>query len=404
MIDERAIREKYEAVRSQLDERGRRLFAAVEVRAAGRGGVAAVARATGLGRAAIERGLKDLDQPALPAGRIRRRGGGRQSVTAKDPTLLEDLQRLVEPGALSKPLRPLLWFCKSCVTLADTLQTMGHTVSPNTVRKLIHELGYGRQANRKTYNGRQYSDRNAQFEHINDQALIFQAEDQPVLSVDIKKKILTREYRSKFFEKGTEKRVKNSCVSDSDFRGCEQHMLRHIYDFYERDGWLSVSITNSTVEFVVSAIRSWFDKIGQEFYPAASRLMITVDCGGLNKAGTLLWKCWLQELADETGMTISVFHLPPATTKWSKVEHRLFCHHMSQNCRGQPLISRFAVIELAGAATKAHGLPSENELDITSCRKSAKLNLDEIAALNIQYDAFHPNWNYTITPRPAAGR
>src|ERR671912_228682 len=275
MIDERAIRERYEAIRDQLDERGRRLFAAAEARSVGRGGWMAVCRATGLAHSPIERGLKDLDQPAPPAGRVRRAGSGRRRLTAKDPTLLEDLRRLVEPVTLGDPMRPLLWVSKSHVKLAKALQKMGHAVSPNTVRQLLHQLGYGRRANRKANDGRQHADRDAQFEHINTQVLAFQADDQPVIS---------------------------------------------------------------------------FDNKGRALYPAASRLMITADCGGSNGARLRLWKRELQNLADQTGLTISVCHFPPGTSKWNRIEHRLFCH-ITQNWRGRPLTSRLAVIELIAATT-----------------------------------------------------
>src|SRR5918993_976606 len=326
MIDERAIRERYEAIRDQLDERGRRLFAAAEARSVGRGGVMAVSRATSLARSTIERGLEDLDQPAPPGGRVRRAGSGRRRLTAKDPTLLEDLRRLVEPVTLGDPMRPLLWVSRSHVKLAKALQKMGHAVSPNTVRKLLHQLGYGRRANRKANDGRQHADRDAQFEHINTQVLAFQADDQPVIS---------------------------------------------------------------------------FDNKGRALYPAASRLMITADCGGSNGARLRLWKRELQNLADQTGLTISVCHFPPGTSKWNKIEHRLFCH-ITQNWRARPLTSRLAVIELIAATTTTTGLTVECELDTNTYQKGIKVTAAEMATLNIERDAFHPEWNYTIAPRAAS--
>ena len=401
MIDERAIRERYEAIRDQLDERGRRLFAAAEARSVGRGGVMAVCRATGLVRSTIERGLKDLDQPALPGGRVRRVGSGRRRLTAKDPTLLEDLRRLVEPVTLGDPMRPLLWVSKSHVKLAKALQKMGHAVSPNTVRKLLHQLGYGRRANRKANDGRQHADRDAQFEHINTQVLAFQAEDQPVISVDTKKKELVGNYTNKGTDYRPEGQPRRTEVHDFEDKELGKVVPYGVYDLADNSGWVSLGVTSDTAEFAVNAIRSWFDKKGRELYPAASRLMITADCGGSNGARVRLWKRELQDLADQTGLTISVCHFPPGTSKWNKIEHRLFCH-ITQNWRARPLTSRLAVIELIAATTTTTGLTVECELDTNTYQKGIKVTAAEMATLNIERDAFHPEWNYTIAPRGAS--
>jgi hypothetical protein len=401
MIDERAIRERYEAIRDQLDERGRRLFAAAEARSVGRGGVMAVCRATGLARSTIERGLEDLDQPALPAGRVRRAGSGRRRLTAKDPTLLEDLRRLVEPVTLGDPMRPLLWVSKSHVKLAKALQKMGHTVSPNTVRKLLGQLGYGRRANRKANDGRQHADRDAQFEHINAQVLSFQAENQPVISVDTKKKELVGNYTNKGTEYRPEGEPRRTEVHDFENKELGKVVPYGVYDLADNSGWVSVGVTSDTAEFAVNAIRSWFDKRGRDLYPTASRLMITADCGGSNGARVRLWKRELQDLADQTGLTISVCHFPPGTSKWNKIEHRLFCH-ITQNWRARPLTSRLAVIELIAATTTTTGLTVECELDTNTYQKGIKVTAAEMATLNIERDAFHPEWNYTIAPRGAS--
>ena len=399
MIDERAIRERYEAIRDQLDERGRRLFAAAEARSVGRGGVMAVCRATGLARSTIERGLKDLDQPAPPAGRVRRAGSGRRRLTAKDPTLLEDLRRLVEPVTLGDPMRPLLWVSKSHVKLAKALQKMGHAVSPNTVRKLLRQLGYGRRANRKANDGRQHADRDAQFEHINARVLSFQADDQPVISVDTKKKELVGNFTNKGpstaprASRGEPRSMTSRTRSSA--RSCP--MASTIWPTTAA----SVGVTSDTAEFAVNAIRSWFDKRGRDLYPTASRLMITADCGGSNGARVRLWKRELQDLADQTGLTISVCHFPPGTSKWNKIEHRLFCH-ITQNWRARPLTSRLAVIELIAATTTTTGLTVECELDTNTYQKGIKVTAAEMATLNIERDAFHPEWNYTIAPRGAS--
>jgi hypothetical protein len=398
MIDEEAIGKRYAAMRDQLDERGRRLFAAAEVRAVGHGGVAAVSRATGLARSTIERGLQDLDRPPLPPGQVRQAGSGRRPLSAKDPTLLEDLRRVVEPVTLGDPMRPLLWVSKSHVKLAKALQALGHTVSPNTVRKLLHQLGYSRQANRKANEGRQHVDRDAQFEHINAQVLTFHADGQPVISVDTKKKELIGNFSNKGTEYRPEGEPRRTEVHDFENKNLGKVVPYGIYDLADNSGWVSLGITHDTAEFAVNAIRSWFDKIGRDLYPAASQLMITADCGGSNGARVRLWKRELQTLADDTGLTISVCHLPPGTSKWNKIEHRLFCH-LSQHWRARPLTSRLAVVELIAATTTSTGLTVACELDTNSYQKGIKVTAAEMAALNLQGDSFHPEWNYTIAPR-----
>ena len=330
MIDERAIGERYGALRDQLDERGRRLHAAAEVRALGYGGLAAVARATGLSRGTIGRGLKDLDHAPLPRGRVRRDGGGRHPLSITDPTLLEDLRQLIAPVTLGDPMRPLLGVSKSHKKLAAALRAQGHTISPNTVRKLLHQLGYSRQANRKANDGRQHADRDAQFEHINAQVGAFQADDQPVISVDTKKKELI----GNFTNKGTDYRPKGQPrrteVHDFAKKDLGKVVPYGVYDLADDSGWVSVGITGDTAQFAVNAIRCWFEKMGRERYPAASRLLITADCGGSNGARVRLWKRELQTLTDDTGVSITVCHYPPGTSKWNKIEHRLFCH-ITQN-------------------------------------------------------------------------
>ena len=400
MIDERAIGERYGALRDQLDERGRRLHAAAEVRALGYGGLAAVARATGLSRGTIGRGLKDLDHAPLPRGRVRRDGGGRHPLSITDPTLLEDLRQLIEPVTLGDPMRPLLWVSKSHKKLAAALRAQGHTISPNTVRKLLHQLGYSRQANRKANDGRQHADRDAQFEHINAQVGAFQADDQPVISVDTKKKELI----GNFTNKGTDYRPKGQPrrteVHDFAKKDLGKVVPYGVYDLADDSGWVSVGITGDTAQFAVNAIRCWFEKMGRERYPAASRLLITADCGGSNGARVRLWKRELQTLADDTGLSITVCHYPPGTSKWNKIEHRLFCH-ITQNWRAKPLTSRLAVVELIAATTTTTGLTVACELDTNTYEKGIKVTKAEMATLNLHRDTFHPEWNYTIEPRPS---
>jgi hypothetical protein len=318
MIEGQAIRQRWEAVSTQLDERGRRLFAAAEARAAGRGGLAAVSDITGLARSTILRGLKDLDAPALPRGRVRRKGGGRRRLTVRDATLLDNLRSLVEPATVGDPVRPLLWVSKSLDKLAAALKEMGHAVSTNSVRKLLIEIGFSRQSNRKADEGSHHPDRNAQFEHINATVLAAQAAGQPAISVDTKKKEQIGNYRnngSDYRPNGEPRHVK---VHDFEDKELGKVVPYGVYDIAANNGWVSVGITHDTAEFAVASIRLWLEKMGRQRYPNASELTITADCGGSNGARVRLWKVKLQEFADETGLTIHVCHYPPGTSKWNK--------------------------------------------------------------------------------------
>jgi hypothetical protein len=398
MIDAQAIRQRWDADGSKRDERGRRLFAASEVRAAGWGGLAAVSAVTGLARSTIERGLKDLDAPPLAPGQVRREGGGPRQLTERDPTLLQDLKRIVEPATLGDPMRPLLWVSKSLDKLATTLTGMGHQVSPNSVRKLLTEIGFSRQANRKAEEGSSHPDRNTQFEYINAEVLTAQAANQPVISVDTKKKELVGNYKNG----GTDYRPKGdpSRVNVHDFVDKKKGKVAPygVYDIAANSGWVSVGITHDTAEFAVSAIRTWLEKMGRQRYPKARQLMITADCGGSNGARVRLWKVELQKLADETGLAIKVRHYPPGTSKWNKIEHRMFCH-ITQNWRSRPLIDRAAVVELIAATTTKTGLKVQCALDTRTYEKGIKVRDAEMKRLDIRGDAFHPEWNYTIMPR-----
>lgn len=392
-----AIRKRWEADGSKRGERGRRLFAASEVRAAGWGGLAAVSGVTGLARSTIERGLKDLDAPPLGAGRVRREGGGPRKLTERDSTLLEDLKRIVEPVTLGDPGRPLLWVSKSLDKLSMTLTQMGHAVSPNTVRKLLTEIGFSRQANRKAVEGSSHPDRNAQFDYINAGVVAAQVADQPVISVDTKKKELIGNYRnsgSDYRPKGDPERVKVHDFQDKDLGKVAPY---GVYDIAANNGWVSVGITHDTAEFAVSAIRTWFEKMGRQRYPKARELTVTADCGGSNGARVRLWKVELQKLADETGLAIKVRHYPPGTSKWNRIEHRMFCH-ITQNWRSRPLTNRAAVVELIAATTTRAGLKIESALDTKIYEKGIKVSAAEMKCLDIRGDAFHLEWNYTIMP------
>lgn len=398
MIDEDGIRYRWETVGCKLDERGRRMFAAAEASTAGWGGLAAVSRITGLARSTINRGLADLDGMPLAAGQVRRSGGGRKAVSEIDPGLIPELKRLVEPVTLGDPERPLLWVSKSMDKLANALTAMGHPISADTVAKELVKLGYSRQHNRKADEGARHPDRNAQFEHINAQVLAAQAKGQPVISVDTKKKELVGNYRnagSDYRPKGEPIRVK---VHDFEDKQLGKVVPYGVYDVSANTGFVSLGITADTAQFAVQSIRCWLDRMGRERYPHASELTITADCGGSNGARVRLWKVELQKLADETGLTLNVHHYPPGTSKWNKIEHRLFCH-ITQNWRGRPLESRLAVVELIGATTTRTGLKVECVLDTRTYEKGIKVSKAEIDSLDIVGDAFHPEWNYTIRPR-----
>jgi hypothetical protein len=404
MIDRQAIRLRWALDGSRRDELGKRLFAASEARAAGWGGVAAVAQITGLARSRIIRGLKDLDAAPLEPGRVRRKGGGRRSITETDPAVVAELRRLVEPATMGDPMRPLRWVSKSHEKLADELTRRGHSVSPNTVaRLLVDELEYSRQVNRKTHEGSSHPDRNAQFEHINAQVLAAQAAGQPVISIDTKKKELIGTYKNG----GSDYRPKGDPIEVNvhDFMDKEQgKVVPHgVYDAAANAGWVSLGITHDTAEFAVQSIRTWLDRIGRQRYPSMRQLTITADCGGSNSARARLWKVELQKLADETQLPIKVCHYPPGTSKWNKIEHRLFCH-ITQNWRGRPLESRAAVVELIAATTTKTGLKVECMLDTRTYEKGIKVSDEEMAALDIRGDKFHPEWNYTVHPRPRPAR
>ena len=399
MVELVSIGQRWKSFGSKLDERGRRLFAAAEVSTAGRGGLAAVAEITGLARSTIGRGLKDLDGPRLEDGRVRRKGGGRHEIAEGDPTLVSDLQRLVEPMTMGDPMRPLKWVSKSPAKLATALAASGHEVCPNTVAKVLEtRLGYSRQVNRKTREGASHPDRNAQFEHINAKVVAAQMAGQPVISVDTKKKELVGNYKNG----GSDYRPKGAprCVKVHDF---EDEVLGKVvpygvYDVGANAGWVSLGITSDTAEFAVNAIRTWIERVGHKRYPDMHELVITADCGGSNGARVRLWKVSLQKLADETGLTLHVHHYPPGTSKWNKIEHRMFCH-ITQNWRGQPLESRMTVVELIGATATKTGLKVECALDERTYEKGIRIKNAEMRLLDIKGDPFHPEWNYTINPR-----
>src|SRR6266516_5927221 len=398
MVDRQAIRRRWEAVGSKLDERGRRMFAAEEALVAGWGGLEAVSEITGLVRSAIGRGKKELDAAPLPKGRVRRDGAGRPDLSSRDATLVEDLLGVIEPVTLGDPVRPMLWVSKSHDKLASALQKKGHEISASSVKRLLPTLGYSRQSNRKADEGSKHPDRNAQFEHINAKVIAAQAARQPVISVDTKKKELIGNYKNggtDYRPKGDPRRVN---VHDFEDKELGKVVPYGVYDVTANAGFVSVGITSDTAEFAVQSIRCWLQRMGRQRYPNARELTITADCGGSNGARVRLWKIELQKLADETRLAIHVCHYPPGTSKWNKIEHRLFCH-ITQNWRGRPLANRLAVVELIGATTTKTGLKVESALDTRSYQKGIRVSNAEMNGLDITGDQFHPEWNYTIKPR-----
>jgi hypothetical protein len=397
-----AIKQRYHHVTGTLDERGRRAVAAAEALVLGRGGIAAVSRATGLSCKAIALGIKELTGvvPPAPAGRIRRPGGGRKPLEAHDPTLRADLERLVEPVTRGDPDSPLRWTCKSVRQLARELQGQGHRVSYQKVDELLHALGYSLQANRKTREGADYPDRDAQFAHLNATSAAYLAAGDPVISVDTKKKELVGDFKNggrEWHPTGEPEAVR---VHDFVVPELGRVSPYGVYDLAANAGWVTVGIDHDTAAFAVASIRRWWEQAGRQRYPHAHRLLITADGGGSNGSRTRLWKWELQRLADATGLAITVCHLPPGTSKWNKVEHRLFSF-ISQNWRGKPLVSYAVILSLIAATTTTTGLTVESELDTNRYPAGVKVSDEQMAALRLERDAFHGEWNYTLRPHAA---
>ncbi|MGH2741172.1 MAG: ISAzo13 family transposase, partial [Thermoleophilaceae bacterium] len=392
MIGEAAIGERYRALAGELDERRRRLWAAAEARSAGRGGIAAVARATGMAENTIRAGLRELESgETLEAGRVRRAGGGRRPLTETDPTLLSDLERLVDPDSRGDPELPLRWTAKSVRKLRDALRELGHRVSHETVAKLLRGLGYSLQANAKMREGASHPDRDAQFEHINQTVKAALDAGQPAISVDTKKKELVGDFKNggrEWRPKGTPEPVRTHDFKDQELGKAIPY---GIYDLANDEGRVSVGIDHDTAQFAVASIRGWWDQLGAERFPDAATLTITADCGGSNGNRTRLWKTELQRLADDTGLAITVCHFPPGTSKWNKIEHRLFSF-ISKNWRGRPLLSYEVIVSLIAATTTSTGLKVYARLDDREYPK-VEVTDQQLAAVNLAPAAFHPEWN-----------
>jgi transposase len=399
-----SIQAKYNSLRPVLDERARRLWAAAEARAIGRGGITQVSEATGLSRMTIRAGLRQLDLPGRPTEpgaadeRLRRPGGGRKPLVDHDTVLLRDLETLVDPVTRGDPMSPLRWTCKSAARLAAELRAEGHAVSERTVNRLLHDLGYSLQANRKTIEGKGHPDRDAQFQHINRRVKAFQRRGQPVVSVDAKKKELVGPFRNGGREWQPEGQPEPVEVYDFAKKDLGKALPYGVYDPTTNTGWVSVGIDHDTAEFAVETLRRWWRNMGSRVDPAARRLLITADGGGSNGTRCRLWKLELQGLADETGLRISVCHFPPGTSKWNKIEHRMFCY-ITENWRGRPLVSREVVVNLIGHTTTRTGLAIRSELDEGSYPTGRAVSKEQMDGLCIRRDKFHGEWNYTLLPR-----
>ena len=400
MIDIAAIKLRYDALSPVLDERGRRRFAAAEALTAGWGGIVAVSAATGIARSTIGYGLRELrgDAPDSALGGVRRKGAGRKPLTQTDPTLLSDLERLVDPATRGDPMSPLKWTSKSLRNLAAALCAMGHSIGHDSVGALLKTLGYSLQGNRKTLEGSQHVDRDAQFQHIAETVQAAIAASQPAISVDTKKKELVGDFKNggrEYRPAGSPEPVRVHDFIDPKLGRAAPY---GVYDIADDKGWVSVGVDHDTAAFAVNAIRSWWMAMGRSRHPHAHTLTITADGGGSNGSRVRLWKLELQKLADDLGLTIAVLHLPPGTSKWNKIEHRLFSL-ISRNWRGRPLIDYRTIVELIAATTSTAGLTVRCQLDENLYPAGIKVSDQDMAELNILRDDFHGEWNYTITPR-----
>src|SRR5712691_2473819 len=407
MTELEAIRLKFEILCSVMDERTRRLWAAAEAKAIGRGGIVRVAAATGMSRNTLTAGLRELQEtaPAAAAGaarsRIRCPGGGRKPLTEHDPTLLQDLEALVEPTSRGDPQSPLRWTCKSTSKLAAELQRQGHRIGPRKVADLLHQLKYSLQANRKTKEGASHPDRDAQFRQINEQVQAFQQRGQPVVSVDAKKRELVGDFKNggrEWRPQGVPEAVR---VHDFEDKALGHAIPYGVYDLTANQGWVSVGTDHDTAAFAVETVRRWWQQMGSIAYPDATELLVTADSGGSNHHQSRLWKRGLQQLADATGLRITVCHFPPGTSKWNKIEHRMFAW-ITQNWRGRPLVTHEAIVNLIASTTTATGLQIRAELDPNRYPTGLKVSDIEMAQLQIERAVFHGDWNYVVAPRVAA--
>ena len=396
------IRRKYQSLCMVMDERMKRQWAAAESRDLGWGGVTAVAQATGLSRTTITAGLRELDLPArqraAEAARVRRPGGGRHCLPQTDAGLLAALESLIEPTTRGDPESSLRWTCKSLRRLAEELTGQDHPISPNSVAALLHEAGYSLQANRKTREGASHPDRNAQFEHINAWVRQFQERDQPAISVDTKKKELVGDFRNAGQEWRPRGQPQEVRVHDFPDKTLGKAIPYGVYDILNNQGWVSVGIDHDTAQFATNSIRRWWREMGCRRFPRARQLLITADGGGSNNSRCRLWKVSLQRLADDLGLELQVCHFPPGTSKWNKIEHRMFSF-ITQNWRGRPLVSHQAIVNLIASTTTRTGLVVKAALDTEHYDTAIKVADEELARLRLTPLPFHGEWNYILSPK-----
>jgi hypothetical protein len=400
-MDERIVQwieSKYMGLCDDLSELTRRRWAAVEAVSLGRGGITAVSAATGLAQSTIRRGIRELEgDDALPYGRQRRDGAGRKRLGVVDPSIKAALERLVEPDSRGDPQSPLRWTCKSTRRLAQELMAQGHAVGPTTVRHLLKEAGYSLQANRKTRGGESHPDRDAQFRYINRRVKAQQRQGQPAISVDTKKKEPLGNLKNPGQDWRPKGKPREVNVHDFPDPHKGKAVPYGVYDLSHNEAWVSVGISSDTAEFAVETIRTWWQRLGQRRHLQAKRLLITADSGGSNSSRNRLWKVELQSLSNETGLEIEVCHFPPGTSKWNKIEHRLFCQ-VTRNWRGQPLETYQIVVNLIGSTTTESGLKVHAKLDASTYEKGRKVTDEEFATVNIAPSRFHGEWNYVIRP------
>lgn len=399
-----SLRRKYQALGPTMDECLRRHWAAAEALELQWGGLSAVAEATGLSLTTIRRGVRELhappEVPVSPSSRrrIRHPGGGRKTLAALDPTLLSHLEMLVDPVTRGDPESPLRWTCKSTRNLADALNLQGHRISPGAVASMLKDCKYSLQANRKTREGLSHPDRNQQFEHINDRVYQFLTRGQPVVSMDTKKKELIGDFKNCGREYQPEGCPEETGCHDFEDKILGKAIPYGLYDMTSDGGWVRIGIDHDTAEFAVAALRGWWQKMGQQVYPKAKELLITVDGGGSNGRRNRLWKLSLQRLADEIGLRISVCHFPPGTSKWNKIEHQMF-NRITENWRGRPLRSLEVIVNLIGGTKTRSGSRIQVEVDRNSYKLGIKVSDKEFARIRIEPEEFHGEWNYTILPR-----
>ena len=400
MAAQSSLEKRYAQLGPHLNERQRRLVAAADAQLLGRGGISQVSAASGLSRTTIHKGLRELQGDLTPDERVREAGGGRKRIQQQHPAMLKELEQLVSPTTRGDPMSPLRWTCKSTSKLAAELRRNGYPISTRTVARLLEkDLKYSLQANRKTKEGASHPDRNAQFEYIAAQTQAFQQRGQPVISVDTKKKELVGEFKNggrEWQPKGTPEAVQTHDFPDKELGKVAPY---GVYDVGGNRGWVSVGLDHDTAEFATATISRWWRRMGSQTYPEARELLIMADSGGSNSSRTRLWKVALQRLADHTGLRLSICHFPPGTSKWNKIEHRMFCH-ITGNWRGKPLTSHEVIVNLIGNTKTKTGLTIQAELDTGSYPTGIQVSDEDLAQVCMEKAEFHAEWNYRISPRP----